>query len=290
MDPDTSRSPIGTQHLPGLLVLWARKLGVSPNAGGEAAVGALWDAVQRRASRRFFIGGRRAPERDEDCADVAGDVMARLVASPESVLCAVAKSLSLDDPYVAPPRELASDAERIAASYIATMLYNRTVEVLRRRGLAIANPMSVEDIFDTLVRLPDSSDLEETYNNAERRALAERCRQELDDVALRVSRREPSVEGFLDTYHQLWRLAEEQVTMDELARATSTSKAALHQRHHRAREKLLKEIESSSAHKQLDPVMALTLTSVVTIYLRRRQTPAADGVSVVMASTKEPAR
>jgi DNA-directed RNA polymerase specialized sigma24 family protein len=287
---DTTMTTHGAPMLRGLLALYRRKLGLPSLSGDEAAVGTLHDAVQHRAARRFFIAGRRAPDRLEDCSDVAGDVMVRLVASPESVLGAIATSLTLASPFEMPTPELVSVAERIAASYVTTMLYNRTVELMRRRGLAVANPMSVGDIFETLDRLRDPSDLEENYDNAERRAFVARCRQELADVAERIALREASPETFRETCRQLWRLADEDTTLDTLARETGVAKAALHQRHHRAREKLLKEIDGSATKTSLDPVMALALTAVVTIHLRRRQTAAADGVSVVMAPTEEPAR
>lgn len=274
-----------TPMLLGLLALHRRKLGVPRAPGDDAAVAALDTAVQSRHSHSRSTG-HPASMPDANREDVAQDVMLRLVSAPETVLEVIAARFEPGARLESLSPDAAQAAERIAAAYLAKMLKNRTLELLRRRGQAAANPMPVKDVNATLDEIADAFDAEEAFEATERRALAARSRQQLDEIA----RQAASTRSLVDlpgSYLQLWRLADELTTMGEVVRETGLAEAAVYQRLSRVRQALLDEIGREAKRGVLDPSSEMVLIGIVTEYLRRRQIRGSNRVSEDMASCKD---
>lgn len=282
-------APRAAPALDGLLALLRRKH-ERRAPGDDAAIARLDALVHKRARRRFSMSGGRArhPQRDEDCDDVAGDVMLRLVTRPERPLDALvgATGLRLDAPRA--DAVTLQHAERVAQAYITTMLRNRAAELLRRRGANLANPMRAEDVLQDLDQLDDPATGAEAEREAEARAFAIECREALDALASRLAHRTQML-GFNELYVQLWRLAGHEVSLAQLATEHGVAQAALHKRHQRARDKLCEAIDEERGRGVLDPPLAVALRAIVERFLCRRQTHEGGGVSLRMTSDQEDA-
>ncbi len=272
--------------VPGLHALHRRKLGRPRLAGDDAAIAALDEAVATRMKR--LVTAARTLVREADQADIAQDVMLRLVSSPEGIVNAITPHLGPEGLDGVPSSEALRIAERIASSYVTTMLRNLAIERARLRGHAASNPMAVSDVLAALEELADPSDLDDAYDTTQRLTLADRSRRRLDDLAGELGAR--SGRNFLAAYEQLWSLSDELTTVAELVEATGVSEAALHQRHSRVRKDLLVGIEAARARGALDAAASVVLVDIVTVYLRRRQIRETSGVSDVKTLSKDAPR